>query len=184
MNEVLRTERLLLRRPEPGDVDDFLELLGDPEVVRWLGGETADRAGTVESVERWIGRWERNGVGQFAVLLEGRVIGRVGLLVWDARSWITSSYEDAAEHARSELGWALARREWGNGYATEAARTVRDWARTEHGIGALISLIAPENVRSQRVAEKLGARAGETVATPHGPARVWHHPDQGQAPAR
>jgi RimJ/RimL family protein N-acetyltransferase len=172
----LETERLVLRRPVLADVDDMLEFVGDDEVMRWIGGVAGDRAATVENIERWVARWERNGVGQFAVLLDGHAIGRVGLLVWDPRTWETSTYEQAGEHAETELGWALARRHWGHGYATEAARAVREWAYAERGIERLISLIAPDNVRSVRVAEKLGARPERQVETAHGPANVWIHP--------
>ncbi|MGD0715770.1 MAG: GNAT family N-acetyltransferase [Gaiellaceae bacterium] len=172
----LETERLVLRLPRLEDVDDLLEFVGDDEVMQWIGGEAGDRAAAVESVERSIGRWELNRVGPFAVLLDGHVIGRVGLLVWDTRTWETSSYEEAGEHAQTELGWALTRRHWGHGYATEAARAVRDWAYAECDVERLISLIAPDNVRSIRVAEKLGARPEQTIETPHGPADVWVHP--------
>jgi RimJ/RimL family protein N-acetyltransferase len=61
--------------------------------------------------------------------------------------------------------------DWGLGYATEAAAAVRDWASR---LGPLISLIAPDNVRSARVAERLGATRGETVAG--GRLVVWRHP--------
>ena len=176
MSETIETERLLLRRPRLEDVDDMVELVGDEEVQRWIGGKPGGRDAAVESVERWIARWERNGVGQFAVVLDGHAIGRVGLVVWDDRTWSTSSYEDAGEHARTELGWALARRHWGRGYATEAARAAREWAHDERGIDGLISLIAPGNVRSRRVAEKLGATADGRVETDDGPADVWVHP--------
>jgi RimJ/RimL family protein N-acetyltransferase len=55
---------------------------------------------------------------------------------------------------------------------------VRDWARDERGIGRLISLIAPGNVASRRVAERLGAVPAETVRlADSGPAVVWVHPD-------
>jgi len=172
----LETDRLVLRPPELGDVDDVLEFVGDEEVMRWIGGEAGDRDAAVESVERWIGRWNRNGVGQFAVLLDGHAIGRVGLLVWDVRTWETSSYDQAGEHGQTELGWALTRRHWGHGYATEAARAVRDWAYAERGLDHLISLIAPDNVRSMRVAEKLGASMDGQVETAHGPANMWVHP--------
>ena len=172
----IETERLVLREPQLEDVDDLLELVADDEVMRWIGGEAKDRAATVEHVERWIARWRQNGVGQFVVLLDGRAIGRVGLLVWDARTWETSTYEDAGEHAETELGWALARAHWGHGYATEAARAVRDWAYAERGVERLISLIAPDNARSIRVAEKLGATPEQMIASPHGPAHVWVHP--------
>ena len=172
----IETERLVLREPRLEDVDDLLELVGDDEVMRWIGGEAGDRDATVEVVERWIARWQRNDVGQFVVLLDGRTIGRVGLLVWDTRTWMTSSYDEAGAHAQTELGWALTRRCWGHGYATEAARAAREWAYAERGVERLISLIAPENVRSERVAEKLGATPTELVETPHSPARVWVHP--------
>jgi RimJ/RimL family protein N-acetyltransferase len=172
----IETERLVLRKPRLDDVDDFLELVGDDEVMRWIGGEAGDRAETVEHVERWIARWERNDVGPFVLVLDGHAIGRTGLLVWDTRTWETSTYETAGEHAQTELGWALTRSYWGHGYATEAARAVRDWAYTERGVARLISLIAPDNVRSARVAEKLGALPEQTISTFHGPANVWVHP--------
>ena len=76
----------------------------------------------------------------------------------------------------NELGWALARAAWGHGYATEAARAVRAWAYAERGVERLISLIDPRNVRSVRVADKLGAEPERLVSTHHGPALVWVHP--------
>ena len=176
MTERLETERLVLRRPEPGDVDDMVEFVGDDEVMRPIGGEAGGRDSAVEHVERWRARWERNGVGPFAVVLDGRAIGRVGLLVWDRRTWETSTYDLAGEHAETELGWALTRRYWGHGYATEAARAVREWAYAERGLDRIVSFVAPENVRSIRVAVKLGATPEQLVQTPHGPAIVWVHP--------
>src|SRR5581483_2246466 len=137
-------------------------------VHRWIGGpEPADAL-----IERWVGRGERNGVGQFVVELDGRLIGRVGFIVWDSRTWETSTYELAGDDAETELGWAILSSHWGRGYATEAARAARDWL----GSDRLISLIAPDNARSIRVAEKLGATRGRRVDTPHGPADVWVHP--------
>jgi RimJ/RimL family protein N-acetyltransferase len=172
----LETERLTLRDPQLGDVDDLLELIEDDEVMRWIGGEAGDRDLALELVERWISRWERDDVGVFCVLLDGHVVGRVGLLVWDSSTWETSTYERAGSHAQPELGWAIARRFWGSGYATEAARAIRDWAFAERDVERLVSLIAPDNVRSARVAEKLGAVRTELIETSHSPAYVWVHP--------
>ena len=172
----LETERLVLRLPRLEDVDDLLEFVGDDEVMRRIGGEAGGRDSAVEHVERWIRRWEVNGVGQFAVLRDGHVIGRVGLLVWDSRIWDTSTYESAGKHAETELGWAVTRRYWGHGYATEAARAARDWGYAERGLERIVSLIAPDNVRSQRVARKLGARVEQRIDSPHGPADIWVHP--------
>ncbi len=172
----IETERLLLREPRLDDVDDFLEFAADDEVMRWTAGVPGDRVATVELLELWVRRWERDGVGPFIALLDGHAIGRAGLLIWDTRTWETSSYAAAGEHAQPELGWAFTRRFWGHGYATEAARAVRAWAREERGVDRIISLIAPDNARSIRVAEKLDATPEQTISTFHGPATVWVHP--------
>ena len=58
-------------------------------------------------------------------------------------------------------------RGWGFGYATEAAAAIRDWAYKSRCIDLLVSLISPNNVRSQRVAERLGATPTETVTPAH-----------------
>jgi RimJ/RimL family protein N-acetyltransferase len=163
---LLTTERLLLRKPRHDD--DLTEFVADADVQRWIGPPRP----AAELIELWIGRWERNRVGQFIVEVDGDIIGRVGFLVWDRRTWETSAYALAGADAETELGWAILSRHWGHGYATEAARAARDWAARER----VISLIHPENTRSQRVAEKLGAVPAERVETPHGPADVWVHP--------
>jgi RimJ/RimL family protein N-acetyltransferase len=176
----LETERLLLRPPVVEDASAAAELLTDPEVMRFLGGVavTAENAGDV--VEKWIERWEQNDAGPFIVerRSDGRFLGRAGILVWDTRTWTLEASSDAGPYVQPELGWALARAAWGNGYATEAARAVREWARGERGIGRLVSLIAPGNVASQRVAQRLGASPGETVKLfGSDDAVVWVHPN-------
>ena len=172
---MLETERLNLRKPRLEDADDLLAYVGDPEVTRWIGGETGDRAATVAKIEEWLARWDANGIGPFCVVREGRVLGRCGFVVWDARTWRMSTYAAAGAHAETELGWALAQAHWGHGYATEAARALREWAYRERGVRRLISLIAPRNVRSIRVADKLGAEPEALIWNSSGPAIVWVH---------
>jgi RimJ/RimL family protein N-acetyltransferase len=165
---VIETERLLLRKPTLDD--DASEFVRDDAVQRWLGGGGDESPRDV--LERWVQRWDRNGIGQFIVELDGRFIGRVGFVVWDARTWETSAYDVAGAHAETELGWAILSHEWGHGYAVEAARAALDWARDR---GRIISLIEPRNVRSSRVADKLGATPEQLVQTEHGPTLVWVH---------
>ena len=175
----LETERLVLRPPTAADAVDAGELLGDPVAMRFLGGTPVPAEHWHAVVAKWIARWQANGLGTFVVRLrdDGRFVGRVGILVWDTRTWTHETTSDAGEHAQPELGWALARAHWGNGYATEAARTVRDWVRRERGVGRLVSLIAPGNVASQRVAQRLGAVPAETVTLfDSGDAVIWEHP--------
>jgi RimJ/RimL family protein N-acetyltransferase len=178
---VIETERLLLRKPVLEDAQAALPLLTDPVAMRFLGGVHPDTAADPEfAVHRWLERWDRNDCGPFSVVRreDGRWLGRVGVLVWDVRTWRHTSFTTAGEFAQPELGWALAREHWGHGYATEAALAVREWARGERGLGRLVSLIEPANARSQRLAERLGATPGESVELfDNGPHVVWTHPE-------
>jgi len=172
---VIETERLLLRLPEERDVDGLAEALGDPEVVRYLSGVTRSREETLEMIGDLLGHWERYGSGLFTIerLEDGAVLGRAGFLVWDPRRWVHGLRDALDEPLETEIGWTLARRHWGHGYATEAALAARDWALAELRPRRLISLIHPENVRSQRVSEKLGQHFERDVVTGGRPAQLW-----------
>jgi RimJ/RimL family protein N-acetyltransferase len=161
---LLRTERLLLRRPTPADVASPPGWLVDPEVMDWLGGIDPPE----DVVRRWLDDWERFPAGKFLVerIEDGALIGRVGLNFFDPATW------RRVADGEPELGWALAREHWGHGYATEAALAVREW----FGAPRLISLIAPANARSQAVARRLGAESGETIDLDDGPHVIWVHP--------
>jgi RimJ/RimL family protein N-acetyltransferase len=170
----------VLRLPRLDDAEDAAGYLGDPEVMRFLGGETVPPQDAPAVIQKWLDRWDVNGFGHFAVERreDGRFLGRVGINVWHTREWRHATPADADEHVQPELGWTLARAYWGHGYATEAATALRRWAREERGIGRLISLIHPANVRSQHVAQRLGAKPTETVRlVDASPAVVWLHPD-------
>jgi RimJ/RimL family protein N-acetyltransferase len=164
---LLTTERLLLRKPTQADVEAPPAFLRDPEVMDFLGGVEDDPRALVE---RWIDDWDRFPAGKFVVeARDGTVVGRVGMNFFDPRTWTKSTAADA----QPELGWALAREHWGKGYAAEAALAVRTWFAAP----VTVSLIAPSNTRSQRVAERLGARPTDTVDMPGGgPHIVWVHP--------
>jgi RimJ/RimL family protein N-acetyltransferase len=164
---VIRTERLFLRKPTAADVEDPPSFLTDPRVMDFLGGVEDDPSGVVQN---WLDGWGTFPAGKFIVETDaGERIGRTGLNFYDRARWVRSSSPDA----QPELTWALAHEHWGKGYATEAAAAVRDW----FGPASLISLIDPRNIRSQRVAERLGATPGDTIELPDGgPHVVWVHP--------
>ena len=168
----VQTERLLLRPPEPGDLAALTSVLTDPEVMRYIGsGRPLTPAEVAGSLDQMIARFELDGFGLFAAerLDTGEVIGRVGLLVWEAGSvWRPTTLAEASGPTEIEIGWTLARATWGYGYATEAASAVRDWALAALGRTRLVSLIQPGNERSIRVAEKLGERLESVVVTSSG----------------
>jgi RimJ/RimL family protein N-acetyltransferase len=154
----LETERLVLRRPERGDVDGYAPFFADPEVVRFTSGVTASRAETELGVERMIRHWEEHEIGLFSVVRKDDecLVGRAGFLLWDADTWVHAMRQPPRGRVETEIGWTLGREFWGRGYATEAALAARDWALGELGIRRLISLIQRGNTRSVRVAERLG----------------------------
>jgi len=172
---VIETERLRLRLPEPGDADGLAEALGDPEVVRYLSGVTRSLDETREIVDLMLRHWARYGSGLFTIERreDGAVLGRAGFLVWDPRTWEHGLRAELEGPLETEIGWTLARRYWGSGYATEAATAARDWAIEKLRPPRLISLIHPDNVRSQRVSEKLGQRYERDVVTRGRPAQLW-----------
>jgi RimJ/RimL family protein N-acetyltransferase len=150
----IETERLILRLPRPEDAADLAVAYAEPETVRYIGDGTTATPAEVEAViPQWVERWEMWGVGFFSLERreDGRVLGRAGFLRWDRETWEIGGDE-------TEIGWLVAREHWGQGYATEAALALRDWALRERGLTRLISLIQHGNVRSVRVAEKLGER--------------------------
>lgn len=173
----------MLRKPQLDDVDSVLEYTSDPVAMEFIGDVSNDRADAQTAIERWLRRWEADGLGFFAVdrREDGVMVGRIGLLVWDTDTWETSTLAESGERGQVELGWSLAQAHWGHGYATEAARAAREWAYAQ-GITSLISLIHPDNTRSNRVAEKLEAVPTDTIAVNGKPAVVWRH--HGQLPAR
>lgn len=180
---MIETERLLLRLPEPEDAEAIYRVISDAEVMRWIGinGETGTHADAVARAGRWRRAWELDGFGHFVVVRRdsSETIGRVGLLVWDPQTWQNGTRSEIGDEAEIELGWTLERAAWGHGFATEAAAAVRDWALREVQPRRLISLIHPENVRSIRVAEKIGERYEHDIVMHHGATvQLWALPSR------
>ena len=142
----IETPRLILRPPRLDDLDAWSAMMADEETARFIGG-VAERSVCWRQLMSMIGSWHAHGFAMFSVVDKstGRWVGRVG--PWQPEDW-----------PGPEVGWAIVREWWGKGYAVEAASASMDWAFTELGWEQVIHSIAPANVASQRVAEKLGSR--------------------------
>jgi RimJ/RimL family protein N-acetyltransferase len=166
---MIETERLLLRKPRVEDAADLAVAYADPEVMRFMGdGSTTTLAELEKEIEQWLERWDSWGLSLCSLERreDGRVVGRVGFLRWDPETWMVGGTE-------TEIGWLVAREHWGQGYATEAALALRDWAFAERGVTRLISLISHENAGSIRVAEKIGERHERDVEIDGKPGRLY-----------
>ncbi|KPF49722.1 acetyltransferase [beta proteobacterium AAP121] len=143
----LSTPRLRLRGFTAHDLDTWAGVCADAEVMQHIGaGGPVGRDAAWRHLALYLGQWAMRGYGVWAVELraERRLIGSVGVL--HPEGW-----------PGMELSWLLARDAWGQGYAREAALAARSFSRDALGVGELISLIRPDNTRSLRLAETLGA---------------------------
>lgn len=146
----LETPRLLLRPMQATDVDALLLIFSDPNVMV--------TPFTREQMLRWVQRnldhQAEHGYGLFSVFhkTEGVLIGDCSL----------ERMEVDSEQAH-ELGYDFRSDYWNQGYATEAAAAVRDYAFQTLQLPRLISLIRVGNTASRRVAEKIGMRLSAEI---------------------
>ena len=157
----LVTPRLRLRRWRPADEAAMAAIHRDPEVTRYLN-RPVDPAAIPEFYALIEDHWAEHGFGFWALEtrehdLASRFIGFVGV------AYPTYLPELAS---RPELGWRLARHAWGRGLASEAARAARDHAFDTLATPELISIIHPDNMRSRRLATKLGMTSARNVHNP------------------
>jgi ribosomal-protein-alanine N-acetyltransferase len=168
---ILETERLILRRLLPDDLDALYDLYRDPEMRRFFPPEGAspDRTLTYEETKEeleWFldGHPKRPELGLWATILkeDGQFIGRCGLLPW------TIDGQDEVE-----VAYMIDKAYWGRGLGTEAARGIRDYAFNQLGLSRLICMIYPENKASIKVAENIGMVFEKECVDEHGPFLVY-----------
>jgi RimJ/RimL family protein N-acetyltransferase len=141
---IIETDRLLLREPVLGDWPCFMKVM------------TSDRAkhmgGPFSIASAWgvfchgIALWQLFGVGNLSIELREtkQCIGQIEI-------------NQGPRFPEPELGWQLDSEAEGRGYAFEAALAMRDWAYQVRRLETLVSYIGPDNARSIRLAERLGA---------------------------
>jgi ribosomal-protein-alanine N-acetyltransferase len=129
------------------DADDIHCIFSDAVAMTYSITGTRSREQTRVWLERALGRVEEDGHGFLACVLRenGRYAGHAGLLL-----------QEVEGRREIEIAYWFVRELWGRGLATEAARALRDHGFDVMGRERLVSLIHPDNVASQRVAEKVG----------------------------
>ena len=170
MTVTLTTERLLLRQPALRDLPACVAFWASARSHMMGGPWTPDQ--TRVELDDVLGQWDRHGFSLFTVTQHGSD---------DAIGLIGPFYPDG--YPEVELGWSL----WdaaleGQGLAYEAAATARDWFFATTPYRTAVSYTAPENARSHRLCERLGAVIDAAAACPHPPpVRIYRHTAQGAA---
>lgn len=150
MQIFLETDRLVLRRFTPADVDHLFQLENDPEVMRYLnGGRPVTRAviqqERLPEYLRYYGRYEGFGYWAAQEKATGAFLGWFHLWPLQGR-----------DPGDVELGYRLRRSAWGKGYATEGARALIDKGFRELGVQRVLAFTMAMNGGSRRVMEKAG----------------------------
>jgi [ribosomal protein S5]-alanine N-acetyltransferase len=147
MDELL-TDRLLLRAFRPSDWTAVHSYGTDLEVVRFMdwGPNTVEQSR--HHVNRSVAMASVSPRLTFPYAVErvedGRVIGSTELSM------------TSLDHRRAEMGYVFAREAWGQGYATEAAGALLDYAFDKLGLHRVAATCDPDNVGSARVLQKIG----------------------------
>jgi ribosomal-protein-alanine N-acetyltransferase len=160
---ILETERLLLRQFHIFDGEALECVFGDPEVMHF-GPGVQTRSWIHDWLHACLDNYQKFGFGVWAVVERTSkvIIGYAGLF----------HFPEIDGQPEIEVGYRLARRCWGQGFATEAATAIRDYAFDVLSLPRLVALIDPHNSASIRVVEKIGMRYEKDVMLER-----YTHPD-------
>lgn len=146
----LSTERLILRQWQDTDYPLFAAINADPKVMEFFPN-TLTSAESNDGVNRVRAHIDQHGYGFWAVERSdtGEFIGFIGL----------KYNPDGLPFAPCvEIGWRLGAAHWGQGFATEGARSSLKFAFTEQNLSRVISMTPTTNKVSENVMQKLGMR--------------------------
>ena len=151
--QVITTERLVIRPIEPGDCEAVHRYAGDPSIDMMLFLPKTEEE-TREFVAYAVAEWKKSEpeVREYVILRDGEIIGGVML-------------ETCEENRNYELGWVVRKDARGNGYASEAAKALAEYAFRELNAEQLQAHCDNRNAASERVMQKLGMVLADDTGT-------------------
>ncbi|MGG0720516.1 GNAT family protein [Robertmurraya massiliosenegalensis] len=144
---VLETERLELRQVTKEDAPHILSYLSDEEVMQYYGLEPFQTIEEALDEISWYQSILKNKTGiRWGITLkdQGEVIGSCGF------------HNRVPQHYRTEIGFELSRKYWGQGIAREAINAIIQYGFEHMEIHRIEALIEPPNLPSQKLVENQG----------------------------
>ena len=153
MSKIIETDRLILRTWVDADLESMFAINQDPKVMEYFP-ELQDLETTKKLIVRINSHFEKYGYTVYATERKdsGEFIGFIGLFTPEFESHFTPA---------TEIGWRLSSNHWGQGFATEGAKAVLDYAFRELKIPEIVSFTAAGNAKSIRVMQKIGLQHNE-----------------------
>lgn len=143
---VFNTERLILKKIEPGDHLNIYKGLSHPEVIRYYGVHYYSLEETEEQM-KWYSNLEKSGSGMWWTIRlkeNNHFCGAIG-------------YNDLQEeHKKAEIGFWLLPEFWGKGFVRESANAVINYIFKELDLHRLEAYVEAENENSSKALRKLG----------------------------
>lgn len=145
---IIETNRLILRTFSESDIDAMSLIDQDPKVCEFLPS-IGTREKTALMIQKMMKYYDDHGFSLYAVELKstGEMIGWCGLMIPSFEAHFTPAVE---------IGWRLSSSHWNQGYATEAAKAVLQYAFETLKLNEVVSFTVVNNIASRRVMEKIG----------------------------
>lgn len=158
---ISETPRLVIRNWYNDDLDLFFEIQSDPEVMEFFPFRR-NREESQLVMDRVRTGIAETGFGFFALerRSDNQPVGFAGLAI--------AGIDPILPATTVEVGWRLATRFWGKGYATEAARELLRVGFEERGLREIVSFAVADNRRSTAVMKRIGMA--------HDASRDFDHP--------
>ena len=149
-NYIFTSDRLGFRNWAEKDKSKMGMINSDAKVMEYFPAIPTQKQ-TVEFIDRMKAQFSKNGFCYFAVdkLENNEFIGFIGI----AEQTFESDFTPCVD-----IGWRLARAEWGKGFATEGAKKCLEFAFNEIGLKNIKSICPAINDKSEKVMRKIGMK--------------------------
>ena len=162
---LLETDRLVLSGWRADQLDDLMRLHGDPRVAQFLSahGKAWSEAEMRVSLDSWIVLFESRRLGKLRVTrkADGVLVGRAGFGIYDVTG-------------EPEIGYSMFPEFWGQGYALEASRGLKDWLFRETDTPRFLGYADVRNAHSISVLHRLGMVATHVAKLADGQVCRFH----------
>ncbi|MBC8063621.1 MAG: GNAT family N-acetyltransferase [Chlorobia bacterium] len=145
---IFETPRLMFRHLELADFDDLYRLYGDIEIRRYFPDGVRSAEQTREELEYFRKGHPRDPrLGLWAAIekASGKFVGRCGLLPWEIDGVL-----------EIEIAYMIDKSRWREGFGSESANGLVEYAFSQLGLSKVIALIDPEHDASIRTAKRAG----------------------------
>ena len=147
-NIFLKTERFILRYITKEEYEELKEKLQEKDVMYDWEYDFSD-----DDVQNWIDKnlelYKKYNLGYFLMVenTSGKILGQSALMP-----------DIINEYTYYEIGYILKKEYWHNGFATEAANALKNYAFNTLNLNEIIFEIRPDNISSRKIAENLNAK--------------------------